>query len=403
MTLTATTLVITFLLGVGLALALVPIHTWARRTFGHPGLPEKRQSRITRLMYLAVQGSPSGILVVDPTGQVIMSNPQASRLGIIRRAAVAPEVQAAVEEVFRTGTGQTKGLSLDLPHSRVQSLSLDLQPLTLDRHFYPTPAPGHTSPSYVIVHAWDESENVRMEKARRDFVANVSHELKTPLGAISLLSEALLDDPSTVDYFGPKIQHEALRMANLVEELIDLSKLQGTEKLPELTPTPIEPIIKEAIARLTSDELIARVTTNLQPNPPRVLADSTLLTIAINNLLVNALNYSPPGSEVTITTTTNTTATNNTATNNATTNNNPEPATLTISVTDHGIGIHPKHHARVFERFFRVDKARSRSTGGTGLGLAIVKHIVYNHGGTIHLESAPGLGSTFSIQLPAAD
>ena len=239
---------------------------------------------------------------------------------------------------------------------------------------------------FVIVYGTDESENVRMESARRDFVANVSHELKTPVGGIALLAEALLQDPGdqeTVEYFGNKVYKEANRMADMVSELISLSKLQGAEALPEMEPLAVDDLIDEALSRnhlaaeARSIELNRGASVGVQ-----VKGDRSLLVTALSNLVSNAINYSPEKMPVSVS------------------QKVVDGGVVLIRVTDRGIGIAPDDQKRVFERFFRVDQARSRQTGGTGLGLAIVKHVVANHGGNIKLWSRPGTGSTFTIELP---
>ena len=219
---------------------------------------------------------------------------------------------------------------------------------------------------FAVVDADDQSEHARMEATRRDFVANVSHELKTPVGAMGVLAEALLDaadDPDTVRRFGSKVLAESNRLGNMVSELIELSRLQGAERLPDLAPWTSMTVVAEAISRnkVAADNADIDVTTDA-PSGFRVLGDQTLLVTALANLISNAIAYSPPGSAVSI-------------------SRRRCGENVEIAVTDRGIGIARADQERVFERFFRVDKARSRATGGTGLGLAIVKHVAANHNG----------------------
>jgi two-component system sensor histidine kinase SenX3 len=225
-----------------------------------------------------------------------------------------------------------------------------------------------------------------MEASRRDFVANVSHELKTPVAAMGVLAEALLetgDDPETVHRFGEKILTESQRLASMVGELIELSRLQGAEPLPELESVDVDTVVSEAISRhkVAADNAEITVTTDA-PSGFRVLGDQPLLVMALANLISNAIAYSPDGSKVSI-------------------SRRRRGDNIEIAVTDRGIGIARADQERVFERFFRVDKARSRATGGTGLGLAIVKHVAANHNGSIRLWSQPGTGSTFTLSIPA--
>ena len=236
-----------------------------------------------------------------------------------------------------------------------------------------------------MIYLDDQSEQARMEASRRDFVANVSHELKTPVAAMGVLAEALLesaDDPETVQRFGEKILTESRRLANMVGELIELSRLQGAEPLPELAAVDVDSVVSEAISRhkVAADNADITVTTDA-PSGFQVMGDQTLLVTALANLISNAIAYSPNASKVSI-------------------SRCRRGDNIEIAVTDRGIGIARADQERVFERFFRVDKARSRATGGTGLGLAIVKHVAANHNGSIRLWSQPGTGSTFTLSIP---
>jgi len=225
-----------------------------------------------------------------------------------------------------------------------------------------------------------------MEASRRDFVANVSHELKTPVGAMGVLAEALLessDDPETVRRFGRKLHTESHRLAKMVGELIELSRLQGAERLPDLVAVDVDTVVQEAISRHKVPADTAKISVNTDaPCGFQVLGDQPLLVTAVANLISNAIAYSPDGSAVSI-------------------SRRRRGEVIEIAVTDRGIGIALADQQRVFERFFRVDKARSRATGGTGLGLAIVKHVAANHNGSIRLWSRPGTGSTFTLSIPA--
>jgi two-component system sensor histidine kinase SenX3 len=239
---------------------------------------------------------------------------------------------------------------------------------------------------FAVVFVHDQSDYARMEATRRDFVANVSHELKTPVGAMALLAEALLasaDDSETVRRFAEKVLVEANRLGDMVAELIELSRLQGADPLPNVTEVEVDTVVSEAIARhkVAADNADIEVRTDA-PSGLRVLGDETLLVTALANLVSNAIAYSPPGSPVSI-------------------SRRRRGDNIEIAVTDRGIGIPLEDQERVFERFFRGDKARSRATGGSGLGLAIVKHVAANHNGSIGVWSKPGTGSTFTLSIPA--
>ena len=370
-----------FVLGVvlmGLALpAYTKIKDRMRRHKSAVTLSENQVTTVGQVLHLAIQGSPTGITVVDRTGDVILSNGRAHELGIVHERSVDGNVWRVAQEAFQDQETHSLDVHPDRnprrPGSRITAVQAVVKPLTLidDR--------------FVIIYASDESENVRMESARRDFVANVSHELKTPVGGMALLAEALMessDDPEQVEYFGSRLHREAHRMADMINELISLSKLQGAERLPDMEPVQADDIISEAIERtqLAADnaniEIIRGDRTGVW-----VEADRSLLVTALANLISNAINYSPKSVPVSV-------------------SQSIRNYVVMIRVTDRGIGIAPEDQGRVFERFFRVDKARSRQTGGTGLGLAIVKHVMANHGGSISLWSRPGTGSTFTLELP---
>ncbi|QCB27605.1 sensor histidine kinase [Corynebacterium endometrii] len=373
-------LALAFIAGVLVCALAAPLIRWIRRRLERRRLAAataaNQVTTLSQVFNLAIQGSPVGVTVVDNEGSVVVSNTSSHEMSIVHDRTLNPDIWTVSQEVFEDK--ETRTVDLSIPRrrtgNRVSQVKAVVQPLTLhdDR--------------FVIVYATDESESVRMESARRDFVANVSHELKTPVGGIALLSEALLQDPGDaehVQYFGAKIQKEASRMGNMVSELIALSKLQGAEALPEMEPCPVDEIVDEAIHRnqLGADARNIAITRGARAEVD-VLCDKSLIVTAVSNLISNAVNYSPDGVQVSIS------------------HKVVSEDVVYIRVTDRGIGIAPEDQKRVFERFFRVDKARSRSTGGTGLGLAIVKHVVANHGGNIKLWSRPGTGSTFTIELP---
>ncbi|AWB82902.1 two-component sensor histidine kinase [Corynebacterium yudongzhengii] len=336
---------------------------------------DNQVTTVSQVLHLVTQGSPTAVTVVDRSGGVILSNSRAHDMAIVHDRTINPEVWEVAQKVFEDK--ESRVLELSMPHrrtgNRVTHVSALLKPLTL------------VDDRFLIIYGTDESEAVRMENARRDFVANVSHELKTPVGGMSLLAEALLDsvdDVEHVEYFGQKLLDESQRMGDMISELISLSKLQGAEALPEMAPVAVDDLVDEAIARnqLNAESAGIELTAG-KPGGLQVIGDKTLLVTALSNLISNAINYSPNALPVTV-------------------SQKVVDDVVHIRVTDRGIGIAPEDQKRVFERFYRVDRARSRATGGTGLGLAIVKHVVANHGGNIKLWSRPGTGSTFTIELP---
>jgi two-component system sensor histidine kinase SenX3 len=328
---------------------------------------------VADLMQRVVNSSHNGVAVLNEWGDVVLHNPRAVQLGVVRSNQPDARVRKAAEIVRQSG----------------RTMEVDLSPLESHGRG-PAAVRGEVRPladRFTVVDAADESDAVRLEATRRDFVANVSHELKTPVGALALLAEAVLDaagEPDEVRRFSAKIVREATRLGTLVTELIALSRLQGAERLPELAPLDLDEVVAEALGRsaLVADQAGIEITTD-NPSGLTVDGDRTLLVTALSNLIDNAVAYSSPGSPVSI-------------------SRRRTDGFAEIAVTDRGIGIAPEHQQRVFERFFRVDPARSRATGGTGLGLAIVKHVAANHGGEVRLWSKPGTGSTFTLRLPVS-
>ncbi|WP_179956807.1 sensor histidine kinase [Amycolatopsis anabasis] len=327
---------------------------------------------VAELLQRLVSSSNNGVLVLNRFGDMVLHNPRAEALGLVRANQADSRARKAAEQVVET----------DDP------LEIDVSPLEA-RGRQPEAVLAEVRPlgdGFTVVEAVDHSEAVRLEATRRDFVANVSHELKTPVGAIALLTEAVLDAAEDVDEvrrFGSKILHESTRLGTLVTELIALSRLQGAERLPDLNVVEVDAVVREALGRtkLSAESAEINVTTDA-PSGLLVDGDRTLLVTALSNLLENAVAYSPAGSPVSI-------------------SRRLVDDGVEIAVTDRGIGIAEEDQQRVFERFYRADKARSRATGGTGLGLAIVKHVAANHGGEVRLWSSPGTGSTFTLRIPA--
>jgi two-component system sensor histidine kinase SenX3 len=327
---------------------------------------------VAELLLRLVRSSNNGVLVLNQFGDMVLHNRRAETLGLVRDNRADPRARVAAEHVVETD----------------EILEVDLSPLEA-RGRQPEAVLGEVRPlgdGFTVVEAVDHSEAARLEAVRRDFVANVSHELKTPVGAIALLTEAVLDaaeDVEEVRRFGGKILHESTRLGTLVTELIALSRLQGAERLPDLNVVEVDAVVREALGRTKLSAESADI--NVTPDAVSGLlieGDRTLLVTALSNLLENAIAYSPAGSPVSI-------------------SRRLVDGMVEIAVTDRGIGIAEEDQQRVFERFYRADKARSRATGGTGLGLAIVKHVAANHGGDVKLWSMPGTGSTFTLRLPA--
>ncbi|MGK5111043.1 sensor histidine kinase [Geodermatophilus sp. CPCC 205506] len=318
------------------------------------------------------------VVVLDADDVVVLANPPARGLGIVRDTRLlVPEL---LEQARAVRDGSRRRAEVELPGAlvgggprRVGVHGIRLQPGEL--------------PGPVALVLMDVTEARRVEAVRRDFVANVGHELKTPVGALSLLAEAVedaADDPDTVRRFAARMNHEADRLGRLVRELIDLSRLQGGEPLPELTPVEVDRVVAEAVDRTGLAASAKQITIAAGGQLGLVVrgVESQLAT-AVTNLLANAVAYSPEGTRIAV-------------------GARARSGFAEITVTDSGIGIPKEDRSRVFERFYRVDQSRATSTGGTGLGLAIVKHVASNHGGSVSVWSEEGLGSTFTLRIPLA-
>lgn len=328
---------------------------------------------VTDLLQRVFRFADEGLVVLNGGGDVVLHNDRAGELGVVRAGRPDARAAAACRQVLETGAPVSVDLS-PLDHRGRQPAAVLARVRALGAGF-------------AMVEVTDTSEAVRLEATRRDFVANVSHELKTPVGAVALLAEAVLDaadDATEVRRFGTKILNESTRLGNLVTELIALSRLTGAEQLPELSIVEVDDVVREAMgrARLSAEAAGIEIIVD-RPSGLAVEGDRTQLVTALSNLIANAIAYSPAEASVSV-------------------SRRHLGSMIEIAVTDRGIGIAPEHQQRVFERFFRVDPARSRATGGTGLGLAIVKHVLANHGGEVALWSRPGTGSTFTMRLPAA-
>ena len=349
---------------------------WFARTTGPRAGRRSEGPTVAELLQRLVHTGNNGVVVLNRFGDVVFHNPRAAELGFVRDNRADARAREAAERARDAG----EPTEVDLSPTGGES--------TARRGREPEAVLGQARPlgeGFVVVDAGDESESVRLEATRRDFVANVSHELKTPVGGLAVLAEAVLDaadDQEQVRHFANKILHESTRMGQLVTELIALSRLQGAERRPELTRVDVDTVVEEALerSRVAADAAGIEVTVD-EPSGLLLDGDQTLLVTALGNLIDNAVSYSPPHSPVSI-------------------SRRRDGAFVEISVTDRGLGIEPAHQQRVFERFFRVDPARSRATGGTGLGLAIVKHVAANHGGEVKLWSRTDTGSTFTLRVP---
>jgi two-component system sensor histidine kinase SenX3 len=342
-----------------------------------------------------------------PFGDLSIAEPIPSELIDVLNAIDAEYILLdAQERILETSSGiSTFGITRDLTLLNEQLLllvraarrSFQPQEATMDLPRGPIGGGTHTlfirvtpigESGLIAILIFDDSEMRRLDSIRRDFVANISHELKTPIGALSILSEAVLgaaDDPEAITRFAGRMQIEAKRLSDLVQEIIDLSRLQDNDPLVDGKVFSMTDAISEAIEQSRMSAESKKIAINFSPlQSTQVLGDRNQVVMAIHNLVENAINYSPESTRVAVTL-------------------KEESGLVEVSVSDQGIGIPEKDLERIFERFYRVDAARSRETGGTGLGLSIVKHVATNHGGDVSVWSVEGAGSTFTIRFPQAN
>lgn len=319
----------------------------------------------------------STVVVLDDDDEVLRASASAYTFNIVRDdAVVEPTVAAMVSRV--RASDQAQDAAVTVARGRVPGSG----------QFHLQVRVAGIGQGRVLILIEDHTAARRVEAMRRDFVANVSHELKTPVGAIQLLAETVevgADDPDFVRDYSGRMRKEARRLGVLVQEIIELTRLQEGDALAEPEVVDIDAVVAEAVDRVRVEAdgsqiaLVAGGTQGL-----RVRGDSALITTAVRNLLDNAIRYSEPRTRVSV----------------GVSLDAEDPDIVRIAVVDQGIGIPKEEQERVFERFYRVDKARSRATGGTGLGLSIVKHVAADHGGAVELWSSPGRGSTFTLVLP---
>ncbi|MFZ9852581.1 MAG: sensor histidine kinase [Ilumatobacteraceae bacterium] len=322
------------------------------------------------LLEQAIDALGIGVVVVSADGEIVFENAIAGgptgalHSDVLVEEAIEIHVRAALE-------GQTRRQTIELfgPPRRVVSVSA---------------VPLADGGAVAIIE--DVTERSRLDAVRTDFVANISHELKTPVGALSVLAEALADEdqPEVVQRLADKMVNEAMRAGRTIDDLLELSRIElGGEAVKDVVLASM--VIDESVNRARS--LAERVGIEIVVVPSgdrvRMVGDRRQLVSALGNLVENAVKYSDPDSRVEVSATS-------------------DGRWVDLSVRDFGLGIPQKDIDRIFERFYRVDRARSRETGGTGLGLAIVRHVATNHGGEVKLVSVEGEGSTFTLRIPAA-
>jgi len=321
----------------------------------------------------------SSAVVLDSNDRVLRASAAARAFGLVKGdRLMVTELAALARQVRRDGEIREGEFEVPVPRlgGRTTSFAVRVAPL----------GAAIGGGGLVLLLAEDQTESRRVDEVKRDFVANTSHELKTPVGALALLAETIedaADDAEAVRRFASKMRQEAQRLTNLVQDLITLSRIQAVEPVPDPRPVALDTVVAEAVDRCRMRANARGITlASVGSRGLSVLGDEDLLVTALRNLLENAVAYSPEKTRVVITT-----------------RKTPE-GNAELSVADQGIGIPERDLERIFERFYRVDPARSRATGGTGLGLAIVKHVMAAHNGKVTVRSVEGDGSTFTLYIP---
>jgi two-component system sensor histidine kinase SenX3 len=316
----------------------------------------------------------SSAVVVDTDDRVLKASAPAYAFGLVRgNEMVVEELRELVHEVRRDGQIRDGEMRLSGDRGGERTVTARVAPL---------------GTQLVLALVEDRTRERRVEAVRRDFVANVSHELKTPVGAIKLLAEAVADaadDPQAVKHFSNRMVTESDRLSHLVQQVIELSRLQGDDPLERPDEVPIDEVLSTAVDTNAIDARTRRIELVTSGDRGLVVHGSAeQITAAISNLVANAVAYSDDGARVLVSA-------------------KRAGEEVQLSVVDQGIGIPPAEIDRIFERFYRVDPARHRSTGGTGLGLSIVKHVAATHGGDVSVWSVEGQGSTFTLTLPIGE
>ncbi|MFM8998986.1 MAG: ATP-binding protein [Actinomycetota bacterium] len=319
---------------------------------------------------LALASMEEGVLLFRADGSLALANPAAERLLGPATRGVAGLTPASFQAAVRAAGDAPRRFDLEVgyPPRSVRC--------TISRV---------GDAGSILVVARDVTEAERLDATRRDFVTNASHELKTPVATIRATAEtratAAPDDPAAVARFAERIEHEALRLSDIVADLLDLSRLEGGSDRDE--DVHLDVVLVDEARRLADAAAAAGVALEVDAAAvPAIAGSARDLELLVRNLLDNAVRYSEPGGVVRAETTV-------------------DDGAVVLRVADEGVGIPSRDLSRIFERFYRVDRGRSRDTGGTGLGLAIVRHVTENHGGTIAVESEYARGTRFEVRFPS--
>ncbi len=324
-------------------------------------------------MALVLSSMREGVLLVEASGGVVFANPALESLVGGIPASVDALLPLDLREAVRAATSE------DAPRSAEVEAGAPSRWLRGDA--IPVGEDGA-----VLLVVRDVTEARRLEAVRRDFVSNASHELKTPAASIQAAAEtigaAARDDPAVVPRFAAQLEREALRLSRIVSDLLDLSRLETGSSLEEMVA--LDAVLRDEAERFEGPAAEAGVALSIDAETvPRVRGSARELALMVRNLVDNAIRYTRPRGRVDVRLAS-------------------ADGEVVLTVADTGVGIPGRELTRIFERFYRVDRARSRETGGTGLGLSIVKHVVENHGGTVAVRSELGVGSTFEVHLPTA-
>jgi signal transduction histidine kinase len=326
-----------------------------------------------RDLRLVLDSMDEGVLLFDRGGRVRLANPAAERFLGARPPAVGVvfplDLRRAVSSAAEFGEAVITDVDVGTPS---RSLRAEATPVASD--------------GSVLLVLLDVTEAKRLDAVRRDFVTNASHELKTPAASIQAAAEtiatAATQDPAVVPRFAEQLEREAARLSRIVSDLLDLSRLESGSELLDLVR--LDAVLRDENERFEHAAEAAGVALTVDaPASPPIRGSARDLSLLVRNLVDNAIRYTKPRGRVDVSV-------------------SVDDGRVVLVVADTGIGIPARETARIFERFYRVDRARSRETGGTGLGLSIVKHVIENHGGSIEVRSELGRGTRFEVRLPAA-
>lgn len=368
--------IITFLVGAALGVSVARRRVARHTESSKPGQANAAvgagrfgtaPSSLDEIIVVALDALPSGVVIADAGGAVLYKNSSARAISGVRHIDVL--VDEAVEAMVKTATStETQHRRFDTAGSPSRAFDIRTKRLA-------------SGP--IVATVEDVTEQSRIDTVRTDFVANLSHELKTPIGGIAALADTMIGekDPQVIERLTARIVDESYRLSRIVDDLLDLSRIEfgGAE---DWEPVAITDVVNEVVARMQHESKRTGVSIEAKTLAGvRVVGDRMQLVSALQNLVSNAVKYSGDGKKVLVEV-------------------QATAELVSILVIDQGIGIAARDHQRIFERFYRVDRARSRATGGSGLGLSIVRHVVSNHGGTVSVVSEEGRGSTFTIVLP---